>query len=140
MRKRVSRLISASVALCLSMGLALIPASAAETTPAEGEAEGFSAELSLGGANFSLTGDALEVGSELTFTAAGTQELWYFGVHVNLNGEDWYSPVTPKDGQEDFYTWEESQEYAVMGLSDGDGSDTFLLTIPEEYAGGTASV
>ena len=77
MKKRISRMISAALSLALCLGMALIPASAAEAETSSGEsgsASGFTSTVVVEGVSFYVSGDTFAVGSQLTVGTADLEE------------------------------------------------------------------
>lgn len=128
MNQRLSRILSAFLALALCMGLTPVPARAA----------GLSQSVQAAGATFTLTGDKLAPGAELTLTARGLDSSapWSFCIHASKDAAHRYSLVGPS-GQSEFYTPDEAAVHTQDALLAGSDSRTFTLTIPEEYLGWT---
>ena len=146
MKKRLSRRISACLALVLCLGMALIPASAAEAEPSSGmsgSASGFTSTVVVEGKSFYVSGDTFAVGSELTVGTADLEEgeMWSLNIHLTQSGSpDRYAAVTPDGELTNFITMNQADsimEYLVIPAGE---TRTFTLTIPEEYAGWSVAV
>ena len=140
MKKRVSRMISAALALALCLGMSLIPASAAEAETSSGEsgsAGGFTYTVAVEGVTFYVSGDTFAVGSELTVGTEDLEEggMWNLNIHLTQSGSpDRYAAVTPEGEQTDFFTANQVNDYMdYLNIPAGE-TRTFTLTIPEEYA------
>ena len=140
MKKRVSRMISAALALALCLGMSLIPASAAEAETSSGEsgsAGGFTYTVAVEGVTFYVSGDTFAVGSELTVGTEDLEEgdMWSLNIHLTQSGSpDRYAAVTPEGEQTDFFTANQVNDYMdYLNIPAGE-TRTFTLTIPEEYA------
>ena len=114
MKKRVSRMISAALALALCLGMSLIPASAAEAETSSGEsgsAGGFTYTVAVEGVTFYVSGDTFAVGSELTVGTEDLEEgdMWSLNIHLTQSGSaDRYAAVTPEGEMTEFFaatTW-----------------------------------
>ena len=131
MKKRVSRMISAALALALCLGMSLIPASAAET---EANVLG---TVAVEGVEFTITGESLEAGSELTVGTAdlGEGDLWSLNIHFTQSGSaDHYAAVTPEGEMTELFTANQVNDYYEYLSIPSEETRTFTLTIPEEYA------
>ena len=131
MKKRVSRMISAALALALCLGMSLIPASAAET---EANVLG---TVAVEGVEFTITGESLEAGSELTVGTAdlGEGDLWSLNIHFTQSGSaDHYAAVTPEGEMTELFTANQVNDYYEYLTIPSEETRTFTLTIPEEYA------
>ena len=131
MKKRISRMISAALALSLCLGMALIPASAAET---EANVLG---TVTVEGVEFTVTGESLEAGSELTVGTADLEEgdLWSLNIHFTQSGSpDHYAAVTPEGEMTELFTANQAGDYYEYLSIPSEETRTFTLTIPEEYA------
>ena len=131
MKKRISRMISAALALSLCLGMALIPASAAET---EANVLG---TVTIEGVEFTVTGESLEAGSELTVGTADLEEgdLWSLNIHFTQSGSpDRYAAVTPEGEMTELFTANQAGDYYEYLSIPSEETRTFTLTIPEEYA------
>ena len=131
MKKRVSRMISAALALALCLGMSLIPASAAET---EANVLG---TVAVEGVEFTITGESLEAGSELTVGTAdlGEGDLWSLNIHFTQSGSaDHYAAVTPEGEMTELFTANQVNDYYEYLSIPSKETRTFTLTIPEEYA------
>ena len=131
MKKRVSRMISAALALALCLGMSLIPASAAET---EANVLG---TVAVEGVEFTITGESLEAGSELTVGTAdlGEGDLWSLNIHLTQSGSaDHYAAVTPEGEMTELFTANQVNDYYEYLSIPSEETRTFTLTIPEEYA------
>ena len=140
MKKRVSRMISAALALALCLGMSLIPASAAEAETSSGEsgsAGGFTYTVAVEGVTFYVSGDTFAVDSELTVGTEDLEEgdMWSLNIHLTQSGSpDRYAAVTPEGEQTDFFTANQVNDYMdYLNIPAGE-TRTFTLTIPEEYA------
>ena len=137
MKKRVSRMISAALALALCLGMSLIPASAAET---EANVLG---TVTVEGVEFTITGESLEAGSELTVGTAdlGEGDLWNLNIHFTQSGSaDHYAAVTPEGEMTELFTANQVNDYYEYLTIPSEETRTFTLTIPEEYAGWNVAV
>ena len=131
MKKRISRMISAALALSLCLGMALIPASAAET---EANVLG---TVTVEGVEFTVTGESLEAGSELTVGTAdlGEGDLWSLNIHFTQSGSpDRYAAVTPEGEMTELFTANQAGDYYEYLSIPSEETRTFTLAIPEEYA------
>ena len=140
MKKRLSRMISAALALTLCLGMSLIPASAAETeAPAEesGSAGGFTHTVAVEGVTFYVSGDTFEMGSQLTVGTEDLEEgdIWSLNIHLTQSGSaDHYAAVTSEGELTEFFTGNQASDYLDdLNIPAGE-TRTFTLTIPEEYA------
>ena len=136
MKKRVSRMISAALALALCLGMSLIPASAAEAETSSGEsgsAGGFTYTVAVEGVTFYVSGDTFAVGSELTVGTEDLEEgdMWSLNIHLTQSGSpDRYAAVTPEGEQTDFFTANQVNDYMdYLNIPAGE-TRTFTLTIP----------
>ena len=140
MKKRVSRMISAALALALCLGMSLIPASAAEAETSSGEsgsAGGFTYTVAVEGVTFYVSGDTFAVGSELTVGTADLDEgdLWSLNIHFTQSGSaDHYAAVTPEGEMTELFTANQVNDYYEYLSIPSEETRTFTLTIPEEYA------
>ena len=131
MKKRISRVISAALALSLCLGMALVPASAAE---AEDNVLG---TVTIEGVAFTITGESLEVGSELTVGTADLEEgdIWSLNIHLTQSGSaDHYAAVTPEGELTELFIANQVNDYYEYLSIPSEETRTFTLTIPEEYA------
>ena len=130
MKKRISRMISAALALSLCLGMALIPASAAET---EANVLG---TVTVEGVEFTVTGESLEAGSELTVGTADLEEgVWSLNIHFTQSGSpDRYAAVTPEGEMTELFTANQAGDYYEYLSIPSEETRTFTLAIPEEYA------
>ena len=131
MKKRLSRMISAALALALCLGMSLIPASAAET---EANVLG---TVAVEGVEFTITGESLEAGSELTVGTAdlGEGDLWSLNIHFTQSGSaDHYAAVTPEGEMTELFTANQVNDYYEYLSIPSEETRTFTLAIPEEYA------
>lgn len=146
MKKRVSRMISAALALALCLGMSLIPASAAEAETSSGEsgsAGGFTYTVAVEGVTFYVSGDTFAVGSELTVGTEDLEEgdMWSLNIHLTQSGSaDRYAAVTPEGEMTEFFAMNQASDYLdYLNIPAGE-TRTFTLTIPEEYAGWNVAV
>ena len=140
MKKRVSRMISAALALALCLGMSLIPASAAEAETSSGEsgsAGGFTYTVAVEGVTFYVSGDTFAVGSELTVGTEDLEEgdMWSLNIHLTQSGSaDHYAAVTPEGEMTELFTANQVNDYYEYLTIPSEETRTFTLTIPEEYA------
>lgn len=136
MKKALSRLLSSALVLALCAGLLLVPVSA----------EGVSLSADAGQAAFTLTGEEIAVGKELTVTASGldVEDGWSFNIHLSKDGADRYSIVDADGKQSAFVSLNDAfstlMDTIQASVIQGDGARTFTLTIPEEYQDWSAAV
>lgn len=132
MKNPLSRTLSALLVLVLSLSLLLIPVSAAKS------------ELgcaTISDVTFSVVGESLAVGSELTVSPENIPEdaTWHMNIHISKDGVDRYSLVTA-EGQTEFFLSSEITNYMDLLNIPASETRTFTLTIPEEYADWTAAI
>lgn len=132
MKSPLSRTLSALLVLVLSLSLLLIPVSAAKS------------ELgcaTISDVTFSVVGESLTVGSELTVSPENIPEdaTWHMNIHISKDGVDRYSLVTA-EGQTEFFLSSEITNYMDLLNIPASETRTFILTIPEEYADWTAAI
>lgn len=137
MRKRVLAAVLAAV-----MALAVAVTAVADDPASEG---GVTKSIQLDGATFTLTAAAIAEGEEITITASGMEDgydSWCIIIHPVKDNLEYFSGVL-EDGQSDFITREEAvdtimNEWAPKGFTmEPNTSRTFILHIPEEFAGWT---
>lgn len=130
MKKRVSRMISAALALALCLGMSLIPASAAEAEAAP------LGSVTIEGVTFEVTGESLAIGSELTAAPVDIPEdaWWTLIIHITKDGSNRYAGVSAEGEITEFFTMSQANDYTEYLNTPAEETRTFVLTIPEEYA------
>lgn len=125
MKKTLSRTLSLCLILALTLSLTLFPASAASQL----------GSVTIGEVTFTVTGDSLAVGSQLTLAP---QEIpqdaqWHVNIHLNKDGVDRYSLIT-QEGMTEFFLSSQISQYTDLLNIPASETRTFTLAIPEEYA------
>lgn len=160
MKKSVSRILSLLLTLSLCAGMLMVPVWAAETPTAAPDAAAEPAEsaeptapaedvdsaepadaMSVTHGDVTLTATVDEDG-KYTVSAAGMQEedVWAVNIHATKDNANRYSMVTTDGKLSDFMTFEEAvefigtDEYRENAFIEANGSISFELVIPEEYA------
>ena len=129
MKHGISRLIACALTLATALSLAVLPAAAEESNVL--------GTVTIEGVAFTITGERLEAGSELTVGTEDLEEgdMWSLNIHLTQSGSaDHYAAVTPEGEMTELFTANQANDYLEYLSIPSDETRTFTLTIPEEYA------
>ena len=128
MKHGFSRILSCALTLAMALSLAVLPAAAEESNVL--------GTVTIEGVEFTVTGERLEAGSELTVGTADLEEgVWSLNIHFTQSGSaDRYAAVTPEGEMTELFTANQANDYLEYLSIPSEETRTFTLTIPEEYA------